>query len=245
MIVTPLAGVASADGPNCDGHRHRAPLGAQSGPSAPVMRTGASRPRAGRRARDQTVDLRSFTVAAGHPRGIDEHGDLRADQVIPSGGGDVVLQGSELTQAFIHQPPRHGSVERVGVGALLGRVGEEPAPVELRGVHEAEQLVVIGFGLPRVPHDEVRPEGSLRRYIADRLDATEELLAVAPTPHPAHQRARHVLQREVEVRHTRAEDRVDERLGRAPTGRGTTVGPGRPVRPPRPNSGTRLRSPTP
>ena len=48
---------------------------------------------------------------------------------------------------------------------------------------------------------------------ADGGDAVEEAVAVAPAAHAAQQRARHVLEREVEVRHAGGADGVDQRVG--------------------------------
>ena len=46
-------------------------------------------------------------------------------------------------------------------------------------------------------------------------DAAQEALAVAPAAHAGEQRARHVLQREVEVGHAGLEDRLDQLVGQA------------------------------
>ena len=118
-----------------------------------------------------------------------------------------------------------------GVGALLAREGEEAAPVELRLLDEAQQLVVVGLGLARVADDEVRAEGGLGLAAADVVDAGEEPLAVAPAPHAPQQRRRHVLQRQVEVRHAGGADRVDQRVGevgRVEVEQPHPVDPGRP-----------------
>ena len=47
----------------------------------------------------------------------------------------------------------------------------------------------------------------------DVADAAQETLAIAPTAHAGEQRTRHVLQREVEVRHTRGKDGLDQLVG--------------------------------
>jgi hypothetical protein len=45
------------------------------------------------------------------------------------------------------------------------------------------------------------------------LDAAQEAVAVAPAAHAGQQRARDVLQREVEVRHAGGEDGLDQLVG--------------------------------
>ena len=63
----------------------------------------------------------------------------------------------------------------------------------------------------------------------------EEPVAVAPAPHAAQQRPRHVLQRQVEVRHAGGADGVDERVGEVGRVEVEQPHPRRPARPrPRP-----------
>jgi len=69
---------------------------------------------------------------------------------------------------------------------------------------------VIVFGLARISDDEVAAERRLRLARANVGDAREKSLSVAPAAHATQVRLRHVLQREVEVRHTSRENRVDE-----------------------------------
>ena len=105
---------------------------------------------------------------------------------------------------------RHLAVELGGVGALLAAVGEEPAPVELGGLDETQQLVVVVLGLAGVADDEVAAERRVGRAGADVGDAPQEAIAVAPSAHPPQQRLADVLQRQIEVRHGRRADDVDE-----------------------------------
>ena len=107
----------------------------------------------------------------------------------------------------------HRAVQIGGVGAVLERVGEEAAPVELRRLDEAQQLVVVLLGLARVADDEVRAERGVGAQRADLLDALQVLLAVAPPPHAPHQRRGHVLERQVEVRHRPGAHQLDQLVG--------------------------------
>ena len=47
----------------------------------------------------------------------------------------------------------------------------------------------------------------------DVVDAAQEAVAVAPAAHAGEQRPRHVLEREVEVRHAGGDDRLDQLVG--------------------------------
>ena len=72
---------------------------------------------------------------------------------------------------------------------------------------------MVGLGLARVPDDEVRPERRRRLPAAHVVDAAEEAVTVAPPAHAPQQRARDVLEREVEVGHARVAYRVDQLVG--------------------------------
>ena len=111
------------------------------------------------------------------------------------------------------EPGRHLAVEVGGVRAVLAAVGEEPAPVEVGLLDEAQQLVVVALGLARVADDEVAAERGVGLAVADVGDAAQEAVAVAPAPHPPQQRLADVLQRQVEVRHPAVADGVDEAVG--------------------------------
>ena len=126
--------------------------------------------------------------------------------------GDVVLQLAEFGQPLVHQSGIDVLVEVRRVGAVLVAVGEEPAPVELRLLDEVEQLIVIVLGLTRVADDEVAAERRVGLALTDVGDPVEETLTVTPSTHPTQQRLGHVLQRQVEVRHTAGADRVDQRI---------------------------------
>ena len=74
----------------------------------------------------------------------------------------------------------------------------------------SRRLVVLG--LAGVAEDERGAKRGVGFGRANRRDALEEPLPVAPAAHRAQQRPRGVLQREVEVGHARREDRLDESL---------------------------------
>ena len=205
-MVRALAGVTRAVGPKVvDTQRPGSWRSAsRSGPAAPVTRTVANAPDRQRlRDVDHAVDLGGLPEGPADARLVDEHLDGAADEGVAPGRGDVVLQGPQLGQPLGDQRGRHGAVEAGGVGALLGRVGEEPAPVELGPLDEGQQLVVVGLRLARVADDEVGPEGGLGLAPPDVVDAGGEAAAVAPAPHAAQQGTGHVLEREVEVGHAR------------------------------------------
>ena len=93
---------------------------------------------------DDAVDLRRLAVAAADARRVDEHLDTPADQLVAAAGGDArpAARVSSARRSAI-KPGRHRAVEVGGVRAVLAAVGEEPAPVELGGLDEAQQLVVV------------------------------------------------------------------------------------------------------
>jgi hypothetical protein len=146
----------------------------------------------------------------GPRRGVDQHLDRRADQGITTRCGDLVLQLAQFGEPLAHQGGIDAAVEVGGIGAVLAAVGEEAAPVELRLLDEVEELVVVGFGLAGIPDDEVAAERRVGFALTDLRDSIEESLPVAPAAHPAQQRLADVLQREVEVRHARVADRIDQ-----------------------------------
>ncbi len=152
-------------------------------------------------------------MAAGLARAVHEHLEVAPDEQVAAGRGDRVLLVAQLGQALGDELRGHLTVEGGAVGSLFSRVREEPAPVELGLVDEVEQLIVVVLGLARVADDEVRPERSRRLDGADVGDAGEELLAVAPPAHAAHERRRDVLERQIEVRNTGVEDGTDEVVG--------------------------------
>ena len=128
-MVTALAGVARAEGPNDVATATPRPGAAsRSGPAAPVdthLHELADRQVGGHG--DDAVDLGRLPVAAGHAGGVDQHLDDRADERVAAAGGDAVLQLAQLGQPLGHQPGVDVAVEPGGVGALLRAVGEEPA----------------------------------------------------------------------------------------------------------------------
>ena len=149
---------------------------------------------------------------------------------VAAAGGDAVLQLAQLGQALVDEAGSDRAVEPGGVGALLGAVGEEPAPVEVGAFHEAQEGVVVALGLARVADDEVRPEGGVGPAGPDVVDAAGEALAVAPAAHPPQQRAGDVLERQVEVGHAGGADGVDQpvgQVGRVQVQQAHPVDPGR------------------
>src|SRR6516225_8893177 len=149
---------------------------------------------------DDAVDLGSLAVTSGQTRRVDQHVDGGADEGVAPRRGDDVLALAQLGQPLSGQDGIDLVVEGGGVRTVLFAVDEEAAPVESGVLHEGEEGVVVGLGLARVADDEVGSEGSVGPPPADVGDAAEEAVAVAPPPHPAQQRLRHVLQRQVEVR---------------------------------------------
>ena len=92
-----------------------------------------------------------------------------------------------LREALGRQLGRDLALQALGVGAVLGREGEEAAPIELRLVQELEEQVVIGLGLAGIAEDERRPEGGQRIGGTDGRDPLQEPIGVTPSPHRAHQ----------------------------------------------------------
>src|SRR3954465_10449811 len=105
------------------------------------------------------------------------------------------------------------AIEVGGISAVLTREREEPGPVELCLLDEAQQLVVVVLGLARIADDERRAERRLWFPAADVSDALEEAGAVAPATHPPQEPLGHMLEREVEVRDAGGTDRFDQPIG--------------------------------
>ena len=128
--------------------------------------------------------------------------------------GDVVLQLAQLGRGARRRardrPARRDRRRRCRPRARTRRSRTSRAAACSTN---AQQLVVIGLGLARVADDEVRAERGVGPAGADVVDAAQEPVAVAPPAHPAQQRLRHVLQREVEVRAPAAADHVDQTVG--------------------------------
>ena len=72
---------------------------------------------------------------------------------------------------------------------------------------------MVALGLARVAEDERGAEGGLGVGGPDVVDATQEAFAVAPAAHAGEERARHVLERQVEVGHTGGEHGLDQLVG--------------------------------
>ena len=149
-------------------------------------------------------------MGPGNTRFVHEGFDCGSHEGVTARGGDAVLKLGQLEQTLGNEGVVHGTIEAGGVGPLLSRERKEPGPVELGVLEEAQQQVVIGLGLTRVPDDERGPEGGLGLPPSNRLDPSQEPVAVTPPAHAPQQALGHVLQREVEVRHARGADDVDE-----------------------------------
>ena len=125
-------------------------------------------------------------------------------------GSDGVLDLAALGQPLGHQLGRDLPLETGGVRSDLLTEGEETDPVEL-GLHQPlEEPVVVGLGFPGVADDERRPEGGGRLGRPDRRHSVEESVTVAPPAHALQQRARNMLQREVEVGNPGGQDGIDQ-----------------------------------
>jgi CheY-like chemotaxis protein len=71
----------------------------------------------------------------------------------------------------------------------------------IASAEEVRELVHVRRALAGKPHDECGPQHGVRQDLADLGDERQELVAVPPALHPAHEPSGRVLQREVEVRH--------------------------------------------
>ena len=135
-----------------------------SGPSAPVMRTGVERARP--RGASGTTTMPSISGASRWLRATPGASTSTSTSVPTRSSRRAAVMASWRSRSSASRSStsgaRHHAVEVGGVGAVLPGVGEEPAPVELGGVDEGEQLVVVGLGLARVADDEVRPERGRR-----------------------------------------------------------------------------------
>lgn len=99
---------------------------------------------------DHAVDLGGFAVTPTDSWLIHEHSDLRTHEKVTFCAGDVVLKFPELCEPLIAKASINLAVELHRVGAGLGRVGEEAAPVELGLFDEVEERIVIDPGVPRL-----------------------------------------------------------------------------------------------
>ena len=212
--------------------RWRSPTGSatRSGPSAPVTMTSANEPTARWSGTSHdAVDLRGLPVGAAFTRGVHQHLDPGADQLVAPAGGDGVLQLGALAEPLGHQRVGDLVVELGGVGADLVAEREEAHPVELGLVDPLEEAVMVRLGLARVADDERGPEGGGGFRLADGADALEEPVAFPPPAHPLDQRPGDVLQREVEVGHPGGEDGVDQGVVEGGRVEVEQPGPGHPL----------------
>ena len=144
-----------------------------------------------------TIDLGCFAMASRDALLIDQDLHRRANQVVATSSGDVILHFAQLSESLIHQPLRYDPFtlrdEVSRIRTALVAIGKKPAPVELCFFDEVQQLVVIGLGLTGIPDDEVAPKRCIGFSPTNVVDAIEESLAIAPSPHSTQQRLRHVL----------------------------------------------------
>ena len=149
---------------------------------------------------DDAIDLGRLVHRPALARRVDQDLAHLADQCVTPGGGDGVLHLGALAEPLERQLGRHLVVRPGGMRAVLVGEGEEAGPVELRRLEELEEEVVVALGLARVPEDERGAEGGVGLGPSDVGDAAQEALAVAPAAHAGQERARDVLEREIEVR---------------------------------------------
>ena len=97
--------------------------------------------------------------------------------------------------------------------ALFWAEREEAAPIQLGFLHEAQQLVVVFLGLAWVANNKVAAKRGVWAERADVGNALQEPVAIAPTAHATKVWLADMLQREVEIRHTRFEHGLDEFVG--------------------------------
>ncbi len=233
--MTALAGVTSALGPEGEsrlrsglvrGLAHGAPtpcgdgdtVGHADGVQVGPLRTGdddvdeAAHRQVDGQVHD-AVDLGRLVHGAALAGSVDKDLSGGADECVSPSRRDGILQLGAFAKTLQRELRRHLLLEPGGVGAVLARVREEAGPVELRRTEEFEQEIVIALGLAGVAEDEGGAEGGVGVGRPDVVDAAEEAVAVAPAAHAGKQRARDVLQREVEVRHARGDDGLDQLIG--------------------------------
>ena len=97
---------------------------------------------------DDAVDLGRFVHGAAAAGRVDEDGAALADQAVPLGGGDDVLELGALAETLERELGGDLGAQAGGVRALLLGEREEAGPVELRLLEEPEELVVVALGLP-------------------------------------------------------------------------------------------------
>ena len=69
---------------------------------------------------------------------------------------------------------------------------------------------MVFLGLARVSDDEVAAECCVGFSVPNGGDAVEESQTVTPPTHASQQGLRHVLKRQIEVRHARSKNRVSQ-----------------------------------
>ena len=159
---------------------------------------------------DETVNLRGVAVGAsdeyrlavgagGSFDGLDEDGDLAADESIVDLSGNIRLQSHESFETFdfdgLGHLVRHGS----GWSAVLGRVKEGAGAVEAGGGDEVEQLLELVVGLAGEADDEGGADGDVRHGGAEAGEGVEDHRDVVGALHTSEDGGAAVLKGDVEV----------------------------------------------
>ena len=113
--------------------------------------------------------------------------------------GDLVLNGLQVALPLDDFLRVDATRQVAGGGALLGRVREEPCPVEFDIPQELRQFLDVVVGLAGEADDEAGAEGGVGVGGADVLDQCPIGLSPAGTLHVPQQALRGVLEGQVEV----------------------------------------------
>ena len=132
---------------------------------------------------------------------LHHHKNIFAHPVLGTLGGELLDEPGNEAPAPLDLVGLKVSVERLGLGALLVGVSEDPDDVEPGRFEESAELGEVRLGLAREAHDDIRADARQRRPGPDRLHEAEEVHGPAEPPHPTKQRRRGVLEGQVEVRH--------------------------------------------
>ena len=188
--VTPLAGVASADGPKLVAMVR--PLGSatRSGPIAPEIVTVANAPTA---SDCGTSMIPSISGASrwlrATPGASTSTSTVEPISASRRARGDVVLQLDRSSPRRSATSSESTCPSRPAAYVPSSRENaKKPHQSSWARLDEREQLVVIALGLARVADDEVRAERGVGTTGPDVVDPPQEPLAVAPPAHPPEQR---------------------------------------------------------
>ena len=157
---------------------------------------------------DLAVDLGGVLDGAALPEELglfgfafDEEVDLAADPLGLGLRADLLLELHQLAAAGLDGAlgDFELGVELEGFGALFVGVGEDAEPVDLRGLDEGFELLVVVFGLAGEADDEAGADDDAGDDAAGLLDEVEEDFGVAAALHALEDAGAGVLQRDVEV----------------------------------------------